>query len=49
MVVPGRAIYRIEAIACFQRTVQADFLDMSPYVCGKAQGMEGTDAGWRDL
>ena len=36
MLVSGRAIYCIEGIACSQRPIRVDFLDMSPYACGKA-------------
>lgn len=40
----GTTIDCIEGIACFQRSIRVDFLDMSPYVWSKALGMEGTYA-----
>ena len=45
----GTTIDCIEGIACFQRSIRVDFLDMSPYVWSKALGMEGTYAAWSDL
>ncbi|WP_445339276.1 hypothetical protein [Bifidobacterium sp. ESL0825] len=40
----GTTIDCIEGIACFQRSIRVDFLDMSPYVWSNALGMEGTYA-----
>ena len=45
----GTTIDCIEGIACFQRSIRVDFLDMSPYACSQALGMEGTYAAWSDL